>query len=599
MQRRKERARYLDLRRHADPAAGGPGRRTTRRARGRRGCGSGYRVVLVDEFQDTDPIQWDILRRAFHGHGTLVVIGDPKQAIYAFRGADVNSYLRGGPRGRHDRHPGHLLPQRPRLLDGLDLIWAAAVWGTPRSWSARSAATIADRPASDRRPVRGPVRLRVVPPRTTASRSTSNAAQTRREATWSPRSPSCWRRQIAPALRLDGGRGRGPGRPVRASDLAVLVRRNAAGEQIRDALADAGIPAVLHGSDSVFSSAAAQDWLRLLLALEQPRQALVRDAALTDLVGWTFPRLAQADEPALAELAYAFRRWSSGAGPARRRGPDGDPRHRHRAERAGAGPAGRRTAAHRPAARRPTAARRDDQSRGSARRACGNGWQRRSRPRSPRTAPRALRRLATDAAAVQVLTLHRSKGLQFPIVYLPEAWDCFVPADERRCRAATACRRDGSAATSAGDRPGRPERWRSRWPRRPASTSASVRRADAGPVLGGDLVGRLARNTADLRPAPLCWSRDAASRGESRHLVPGDRADPPQPARPAGTSTVEIGRGRAPAVRRRPTGRRPRPTCTRAGAFDRMLDHDWRRTSYSSLTAAAHGAAPAARQSRE
>ncbi|HEX8487953.1 MAG TPA: UvrD-helicase domain-containing protein, partial [Propionibacteriaceae bacterium] len=52
-----------------------------------------YRMVLVDEFQDTDPVQWDILRRAFHRHATLVLIGDPKQAIYAFRGADVFSYL--------------------------------------------------------------------------------------------------------------------------------------------------------------------------------------------------------------------------------------------------------------------------------------------------------------------------------------------------------------------------------------------------------------------------------------------------------------------------------------------------------------------------
>jgi len=52
-----------------------------------------YQVVLVDEFQDTDPAQWTILQRAFHGHRTLILIGDPKQAIYAFRGADVYSYL--------------------------------------------------------------------------------------------------------------------------------------------------------------------------------------------------------------------------------------------------------------------------------------------------------------------------------------------------------------------------------------------------------------------------------------------------------------------------------------------------------------------------
>ncbi len=53
-----------------------------------------YDVALVDEFQDTDLVQWDIMRRAFgSGESTLVLIGDPKQAIYAFRGADVFSYL--------------------------------------------------------------------------------------------------------------------------------------------------------------------------------------------------------------------------------------------------------------------------------------------------------------------------------------------------------------------------------------------------------------------------------------------------------------------------------------------------------------------------
>ena len=53
-----------------------------------------YDVVLVDEFQDTDPVQWDIMSTAFDADGkTLVLIGDPKQAIYAFRGADVHTYL--------------------------------------------------------------------------------------------------------------------------------------------------------------------------------------------------------------------------------------------------------------------------------------------------------------------------------------------------------------------------------------------------------------------------------------------------------------------------------------------------------------------------
>ncbi|MFN8190039.1 MAG: UvrD-helicase domain-containing protein [Nocardioidaceae bacterium] len=52
-----------------------------------------WRLVLVDEFQDTDPVQWQVIDRAFTGHATVVLIGDPKQAIYAFRGGDVVTYL--------------------------------------------------------------------------------------------------------------------------------------------------------------------------------------------------------------------------------------------------------------------------------------------------------------------------------------------------------------------------------------------------------------------------------------------------------------------------------------------------------------------------
>jgi exodeoxyribonuclease V beta subunit len=58
-----------------------------------------YRIAFVDEFQDTDPIQWRIFSRIFQpdpapgAHNPLILIGDPKQAIYAFRGADVFTYL--------------------------------------------------------------------------------------------------------------------------------------------------------------------------------------------------------------------------------------------------------------------------------------------------------------------------------------------------------------------------------------------------------------------------------------------------------------------------------------------------------------------------
>ena len=65
--------------------------------------GDQFRVALIDEFQDTDPTQWDIFRSLFGvdgsggagepGSGHLVLVGDPKQAIYAFRGGDLDTYL--------------------------------------------------------------------------------------------------------------------------------------------------------------------------------------------------------------------------------------------------------------------------------------------------------------------------------------------------------------------------------------------------------------------------------------------------------------------------------------------------------------------------
>nr|MDT0525315.1 UvrD-helicase domain-containing protein [Streptomyces sp. DSM 41633] len=48
-------------------------------------------IVMVDEFQDTDPVQWQVIERAFSGRSTLILIGDPKQAIYAFRGGDIDT----------------------------------------------------------------------------------------------------------------------------------------------------------------------------------------------------------------------------------------------------------------------------------------------------------------------------------------------------------------------------------------------------------------------------------------------------------------------------------------------------------------------------
>ena len=87
--------------------------------------------MLVDEFQDTDPVQWAVLDRAFRGHSTLVLIGDPKQAIYAFRGGDIFTYLQAEEAGRH--HPDAATNWRSDspLVEALQVLSRGAALGDP------------------------------------------------------------------------------------------------------------------------------------------------------------------------------------------------------------------------------------------------------------------------------------------------------------------------------------------------------------------------------------------------------------------------------------------------------------------------------------
>jgi exodeoxyribonuclease V beta subunit len=91
-----------------------------------------YAVVLVDEFQDTDPVQWQVLESAFHGSRTLVVIGDPKQAIYAFRGADVRAYLAARAQADAEQTLDTNWRSDPELLEGMATLLRGAALGHPQ-----------------------------------------------------------------------------------------------------------------------------------------------------------------------------------------------------------------------------------------------------------------------------------------------------------------------------------------------------------------------------------------------------------------------------------------------------------------------------------
>ena len=93
-----------------------------------------YRVALIDEFQDTDPVQWAIFERLFDNRddgSRLILVGDPKQSIYGFRGADIATYskaVRQRP-GLHRFSLGTNWRSDEQLVRALDTLFAGATFG--------------------------------------------------------------------------------------------------------------------------------------------------------------------------------------------------------------------------------------------------------------------------------------------------------------------------------------------------------------------------------------------------------------------------------------------------------------------------------------
>ena len=392
-----------------------------------------YDVVLVDEFQDTDPVQWEIMQRAFGGGGTtLVLIGDPKQAIYAFRGADVQAYLRAKDEVSAEWTLGVNWRSDKPLLDAYDALFGNAQLGQGGiDYRRVEAAAPNVAPRLVGMPVASPLRLRIVHGAdglVARSRDGLKAADARSFIA------ADLAEQVVGMLSAgaevitrsrDGAEASREG--LHPGHIAVLVRTNSHAAVVRDALSTAEVPVVIAGAGSVFSSEAARDWLRLLEALERPsarnRAAL---AALTDFIGWSAEEVALTDEGQWEELHWSLHRWATLL---RDRGIAA--LHETVSSERGI-PA--RVLAHANGERVMTDLRHVAQllhgagaTEGVGATAMANWLGRRIREadRDSDNEERT-RRLESDKRAVQVITIHRSKGLEFPIVLYPFAWDGYI-----------------------------------------------------------------------------------------------------------------------------------------------------------------------------
>ncbi|PFG16879.1 exodeoxyribonuclease V beta subunit [Propionicimonas paludicola] len=540
------------------------------------------RVVLVDEFQDTDPVQWAILRQTFHGHVPLVLIGDPKQSIYSFRGADVEAYRDAVANAAEHYSLAVNWRSDPGVVSAVSALFAGVSLGAgievPPVECAQPASRLI---APDGSPWRAPARLRCHAPNRPAS-----AEEARRLITQDLTA------QVVDLLSsgLQVVTPDGP-RPLQPKDVAVLVTRNRRGKELADALTAAGVAVSFGGADSIFASHAAGDWLTLLRAIDQPQRANLRAAFLTDFIGADLTDLATADSAQLTAWAGQLQSWShllaeaGVAGLFAAVGAAEDPLPVRVLRR----PRGERDLTDYRHLAQLLHAKHTEGIRGAAL----VGWLEEQVTESTTTTDR-LRRLETDREAVQILTVHKAKGLQFPVVLLPEAADLWVPdTDDGACLDY----HDGEVRVldvGGATAPGRFERLAQYQAERGEdqlrALYVALTRAQSQVTMWWT---RTWRNTAASPLHRLLFRRrelpGTPELGYPLDSAPGDG----HPRELAWLSAAGVVVEECPSLIA-DAHLTPTRTALQHGplAWQRSIDQSWRRTSYSGLTEAVHARSP-------
>jgi exodeoxyribonuclease V beta subunit len=588
---------YDDLLTRLDASLSGEGGpATAARLRGR------FDVVLVDEFQDTDPVQWDIMHRAFgRNGGTLVLIADPKQAIYAFRGADVYAYLDAAhAASAHATLSVNWRSDQP-LIDAFDALFGGTTLGHEGIAYRRVRAAPANQtPRLSGAPVAEPLRIRVVD-RAAGEQTPTGLAKTdwaRAHIAGDLASDVAALLSGDATIELRNQSGAAINRLcVRPAHIAVLVPTNRNAALIREALERAGIPAVISGAGSVFATDSAREWLRLLEALERPAATgRAHSVALTWFFGWSSERVACADELAWEHVHQRLHEWArvlrtTGVAsllevvtlveglPRRILGEvDGerrltDVRHIGQLLHEAASAQALGTTALTAWLRRRIAEAYDD-----------TGDEERSR------------RLDSDAEAVQVLTIHRSKGLEFPIVYLPFLWEpSFIAKDAKPVLFHDPDAGDERAIDVSLDGPDfdlhRAYYLRERRGEDLRLAYVALTRACHQAVIWW-------AGCWKSQDSPLCrllFSRDPDGNvAPSGTSVPTDAAVLKRFAQLAAEAPGAVSVERCtPAALVRYSDPLPPAAGLTAAVFDRALDLRWRRTSYSDITAGSYDASVA------
>ena len=272
-----------------------------------------FKAAVVDEFQDTDPVQYEVFRRVFMDvpEGTprpaLFFVGDPKQAIYSFRGGDIYTYRAAATRddvAAHTFRLGKNHRSTPRLIDAVNLLFrdfkedgkaAQYTFGDPAIDYAEDLDADKDKEALKVNGADDPHPFRVIRVKD-HGKDGAGAGLSVKEGIVSA--------VVESALDvLSEQRG-----AVTPKDIAILVSSHGKGREIKAALAKRGVPAVLQHAGNVFGQKLAIEFLVVLRAMATVEQSRTRAALMTSFFDFTPDELERGPEgEALADASVMFK----------------------------------------------------------------------------------------------------------------------------------------------------------------------------------------------------------------------------------------------------------------------------------------------------
>ncbi|MBW2201010.1 MAG: exodeoxyribonuclease V subunit beta [Deltaproteobacteria bacterium] len=376
-----------------------------------------YKAALVDEFQDTDSVQYEIFNRLFPAKdGVLYMIGDPKQAIYGFRGADIFSYIKASREADRKFTLAGNWRSEPGLITAINTIFSNVTRPFVFDEIPFENGSPGQRPSCEKKKLQPPLKLwYLIPEKVSKKNKLLNKTEAVQLISRTVASEIA--RMISPSLDAAPTR-------VAAGNIAVLVRTNRQARIIRDHLSEKRIPCVLYSSESIFDSPEAMEMETILLSITEPsNERRLRAALVTDIMGVPGDDLNFLEnepawwEPRLTRFKEYFEVWQ---------------RHgfirmfrvfltkEKIKERLLSFPDGERRLTnilHLSEILHQVSSEKKQGMAGLLK------WLYEQRdPATPRLEAHQLR-LESDALAVKIVTIHKSKGLEYEIVFCPFGWE--------------------------------------------------------------------------------------------------------------------------------------------------------------------------------